>query len=144
MSTPNQVVPSGYASVVWSIPTFTEGTYALQAAVIDSIQLGESLEIIPITGNTGFVAGFTEMIAGSNGVGGTKVDTDELTINCTDGVVSGKQWPALGSVVTLAAFAAPLDNLNSKWKVMKRNTNAQAKQQGKRTFTLQRWCDVSL
>ena len=143
MSNPNHVVPAGYASLVWSIPSFTEAT-ALGAAVIESIQFPQSLELLPITGNTGFVAGFTEMRATANGVGGTKVDTDELTINCTDGVVSGKTWPELGTVVTLSAFAAPYDGLNGKWKVTKVSPSATAKQQGKRSFTLQRWCDVSL
>lgn len=144
MSTPQQVLPSGYSGIVWSIPSFTEATTSIGAAIIESIAFPESLEIIPILGNSGFTAGFTEMRASAATAQGTAVDTDELTINCVDGVVTGKTWPALGAVVTLAAFAAPLEGLNGKWKVIKRNTNAQAKQGGKRTFTLQRWADVAL
>lgn len=137
-------IPASYATVVWSIPGFTEATTTLGAAVIDSISLDGSPEFIKIIGNEGLVAGVQPVIAFSAGVGGTKRDDEELSVTCLAGTVTAKSWPAPGDTVTISGTPAPWDRINSKWMCIADPLTGSNKQHGKITLKLARWSNVAL
>lgn len=144
MSTPTFKLPSGYATLTWGIPGFTEATTMLGAAIIKSMTYRNQLEMITIEGTSGFVAGWTEMVAGSNGSGGTKFDTEAVTIACVGGTHATKTWPVAGAVVTISAAAGQAAGLNGDWKVVAENDSYARKQDGEKGYDLKRWCDVDL
>src|SRR5262245_5552474 len=125
MSTPTFKLPSGYASLSWSIPSFEEDTTMIGAAIIKSIKYHNQIERIKIEGNTGFVAGFTDMKAGSLGSGGTKFDTEKLTIACVHGEHASKKWPVVGDVITIEGLTSNTDaaKLNGDWSIVSENSD---------------------
>lgn len=144
MSTPTHKLPSGYASVAWDIPSLTEATTMVGASIIKAITYRNDLEIVTIEGQGGFVAGFTEMKAGSAGSGGTKFDTEEITIACVGGEHASKTWPVAGDVVTISAATGKAARFNGDWKVVSENDSYARKQHADIGFNLKRWCDVDL
>ena len=86
MSNPTFQLPSGYASMKWGSPLgLAESVTMLGACIIKSFKYQNSLERTKVPGNTGFVAGFVDMKAGSAGSGGTKFDTEKVTVACVHG-----------------------------------------------------------
>lgn len=137
-------LPSSYATLVWSIPSFTEGTYSLGSAVIESIALDGSPEFITILGNEGLVAAVQPLLAAAAGTGGTKRDDEELTVTCLAGTVTAKSWPTAGDTVTISGALAPWDRINSKWMCVSDPLSASRKAEGKITLKLKRWTNVAL
>lgn len=144
MSTPTQKLPSGYASLTWSIPSFTESTTMFGAAVIKSIAYDAELEMFLVEGNTGFVAGWTEMKAGSAGAGGTKFDTEKLTAACVHGEHASKTWPVIGDVITISGLSGDASRLNGDWKVKRENSKFARKAEAEKAYDFVRFADVDL
>lgn len=144
MSNPTFKLPPSYATLSWSIPSFTEATTMLGVAVLKSLAYRNALELLPIDGNTGFVAGFTEMKAGSAGAGGTKFDTEEITVAAVSGTHATKTWPTPGDVITISGAAGALAALNGDWKVMAENQSFARKQEAEWGCDLKRWADIDL
>lgn len=144
MSTPTFKLPTGYATLSWSIPTFTESVTLLGVAVLKSVSYRNQLELLPIDGNTGFVAGFTEMKAGSAGAGGTKFDTEEISVAAVSGTHATKTWPEPGDVITISGVTGAFAKLNGDWKVMAENQAFARKQEAEIGFDLKRWADIDL
>ena len=144
MSTPTFKLPTGYASLSWSIPSLTESTTMIGAAIIKSIKYQNQLERIKIEGNSGFVAGFTDMKASSTGAGGTKFDTEKLTIACVHGEHASKTWPVAGEVITISGLAGDAAKMNGDWSIIAENSDFARKQEAEKGYELERYCDVDL
>jgi len=144
MATPTYKLPSGYASLYWSIPGLTEATTMIGAAVIKSIRYSNQLDRIKIEGSTGFVAGFVDMKASSAGAGGTKFDTEQVTIACVHGEHATKTWPIIGDVITISALAGDASRLNGDWSVVRENSDYARKQEAEKGYELERYCDIDL
>jgi hypothetical protein len=137
-------LPTNYAALAWGIPAITEAGSAIGAAVIKNIRVKQTLELIEIEQNSGFVGGFVEMRSSGVGAGGSADnDKDEITVTCIDGTLTGKSWPTLGGTVTITGtgIAAPFAG---EWKVTALDTGAGRKELGERNFTLRRWADIDL
>jgi hypothetical protein len=130
--------------MVWSIPSFTEGTTSMGAAVIDSISLDGEPEFIEVVGNQGLVVGLQPLLATSNGGGGTKRDDEMLTVTCKAGALTGKSWPAPNTVVTISGAPAPWDRINTNWLCMSDPLSATQKAHGTITLKFKRYCEITL
>lgn len=144
MSTPTFKLPSGYASLYWSIPGFTESTTMLGVAVIKTVRYQNTLDMKKIEGNSGFIAGWTEMKAGSAGAGGTKFDTEKLTLAAVHGEHASKTWPTIGDVITISGLLLDALKLNGDWKVVAENSDFARSQEAEKGYDLERYCDIDL
>jgi len=144
MSTPTFKLPSGYASLYWSIPGLTESTTMFGVSIIKSLRYQNTLEMLKIDGNSGFVAGWTEMKAGSAGAGGTKFDTEKLTAACVHGEHASKTWPVVGDVITISGLLLDALKLNGDWKIVSENSDFARKQEAEKGYDMERYCDIDL
>ena len=144
MPTPTFKLPTGYASVAWSIPGFTEATTTIGIAVIKAMNYENPMERLKIEGNTGFVAGWTDMMAGSAGAGGTKFDTEKLTISALLGEHASKTWPTVAGVIVISGCTGKAAQINGEWSIVKENMAFARKTEGDVGFDLERYCDVDL
>lgn len=145
MSAPTFKLPAGYASIKWGMPTgFAEATTMIGAAIIKAFNYDNTLDRIKIEGSTGFVAGWTDMKAAANGAGGTKFDTEKVTISCLHGEHATKTWPVAGDVVTIASCTGDDAKYNGDWSIVKENAAYARKTEGDKGYDLERYCDVDL
>jgi hypothetical protein len=146
MSTATVKLPSGYASVKFGgAPTgLTESTTMVGAAILKSFRYGNQLDRKKITGTTGFVAGFIDMKAASAGAGGTKFDTEKLTISCLHGEHATKSWPVAGDVLTLSGMTGSDTKYNGDWSIVNENDEFAREQEADKGYDLERYCDVDL
>ena len=146
MSNPTIKVPSGYASVKYggAPASLTESTTTLGAAILKSFKYGNTLERNKLKGTTGFVAGFIDQKAASAGVGGTKFDSEKLTIACLHGEHATKSWPVAGDVVTFAGMTGDDAKYNGDWSIVSENADFAREQEADKGYDVERYCDVDL
>lgn len=145
MSEPTFTLPPGYASVKWGPPLgLTESTTMIGAAIIKAIGYDNTLDLTVIEGRGGFGAGLIEMKAASAGSGGTKFDTEKVTISLLHGEHASKTWPDAGTVITISGCTGKDAVFNGDWKITADNAQYARKTEGDKGYTLQRWCDIDL
>jgi hypothetical protein len=146
MSTPTFKLPPGYASMKWGAPSgLTEATTMLGAAVIKALSYSNAIERIKVEGASGFVAGWVDMKATPNaGSGGTKFDTERLTVSCVHGEHATKTWPAVTDVVTISGCAGDDAKLNGDWSIVSENSTFARKTEADKGYELERYCDIDL
>lgn len=146
MSTPTTTLPSGYATVYYGAtpPGFAESTTNIGALILKSFKYQNQLDRKKLLGTTGFVAGFIDMKAGSAGAGGTKFDTEKLTISCLLGTHATKSWPVPGGVVTIASCTGDAAKYNGDWSVVAENDDFARETEADKGYDLERYCDVDL
>jgi hypothetical protein len=146
MSTPTTKLPSGYATVYWggTPPALAEATTMIGAAIIKAFNYENTLDRIKIEGTNGFVAGYVDMIASSTGAGGTKFDTEKISISCLHGTHATKTWPVAGAVITIASATGDAAKYNGDWSIVKENEAFARKTEADKGFDLERYADVDL
>lgn len=145
MSNPTFKLPSGYASKKWGAPSgFTESTTNVGVAIIKAIQYECSLDRTKVEASSGFVAGFVDMKAASAGSGGTKFDTEKVTIALDHMEHATKSWPVPGDVLTLSGMSGDDTKFNGDWSIMKENMSFARKAEADKGYDLERYCDVDL
>ena len=138
-------LPAGYASLYYDLPPgLTESTTMIGAAIIKSFRYNNQLERVKFEGRGGFVAGFVDMKAAATGVGGTKYDTERLTISCLHGEHATKSWPGVGDSITLSGMTGDAAKCNGKWSIVSENADYARKSEADKGYELERYADVSL
>jgi hypothetical protein len=145
MSTPTFKLPSGYASVKWGAPLgLTEATTMIGAAILKSLRYNNDLDRIKIEGDKGFVAGYVDMIATAAGSGGTKFDTEKITISCLHGEHATKSWPSAGDKITISGCSGDDTKVNGTWSIVGENSDFARKSEADKGYNLERYCNVAL
>lgn len=146
MSNPTFKLPSGYASVKFGgAPSgLAESTTMVGAAILKSFKYANQLERKKLLGTTGFVAGFIDQKASDNGAGGTKMDTEKVTIACLHGEHATKTWPVVGDVLTLSGMTGDNAKYNGDWSIVSENADFAREQEADKGYDLERYCDVDL
>jgi hypothetical protein len=145
MSTPTYKLPSGYASIKWGMPaSLAESTTMIGAAIIKAFDYTNALDRTKIEGSNGFVAGWVDMIASTAGSGGTKFDTEKLTLSCLHGEHATKTWPVAGGVITISGCAGDDAKYNGDWSIVSENVRFARKSEADKGYDLERYADVDL
>jgi hypothetical protein len=145
MSEPTFKLPSGYASVKWGVPlALTEATTMFGAAIIKAFSYDNQLDRTKVEGRGGFVAGYIDMKASAAGAGGTKFDTEKVTVSLLHGEHASRTWPVAGDVLTISGCTGDDAKYNGDWSISGENAAFARKTEGDKGFTLERYCDVDL
>lgn len=129
----------------WGVPlALTESTTMLGASIIKAFGYDNQLDRTLVEGRGGFVAGFVDMKAASAGAGGTKFDTEKVTVSCLHGEHATKSWPVAGDVVTISGCTGDDAKYNGDWSIVGENAAFARKTEAEKGFNLARYCDVDL